>query len=187
MVTDELASDKPLAIPTPHALYAPQRCHPDAERSEAEGSAFVFRHSSDQCSAVISRFAVVPIATQIHPPRVHRFDQRNLLCASPALQFLLPRNRFLDVLKTLGAHKAIAVVARREAIAFLPFVLKNALVQVTGHPDIQRPASARHDVGAVRPLMHGAILTSPTEIGCDGKNKCRSFTTFRMTNLERNS
>ncbi len=91
-----------------------------------------------QCSPIIRGLAVVPIPTRIHPRRVHRLDQGKLFGASPALQFLLARHGILNELEILEPHQAITVVTRREAIAFLPFVLKHALVQITGHADIER-------------------------------------------------
>src|SRR6266702_6046369 len=137
-----------------------------------------FRHSFDPMLGVISWFAVVPIATQIHPSGVHRLNQSNLLCASPALHLLLPRNRLLNVLEVLEPDEAVAVVTRSETITFLPFVLKHALLQITGYSDIDVAASACHDVGAVRSVMHATIVSMGNGIGCDAKDKCRSFTAF---------
>lgn len=61
-----------------------------------------------QCSPVVSRLAVVPLAAQIQPPRVYPLDQPDLFCASPALQLLLPRNRLLHILKALDPLPARA-------------------------------------------------------------------------------
>ena len=71
---------------------------------------------------MIRGLAVVPIPAQIHPRRVHRLDQGKLLGAPPALQFLLACNGSLNELLILEPHKAITVVTRREAIAFLPLM-----------------------------------------------------------------
>jgi hypothetical protein len=40
---------------------------------------------------------------------------------------------------------------------FLPFVLKNALEQISGDANVERPAAARHDVREVAALVHGLI------------------------------
>ena len=102
--------------------------------------------------------------------------QSSLRVSSPSV--LLPRNRLLNVLAVLESDEAVAVVTRSETITFLPFVLKHALLQITGYSDIDGAASACHDVGAVRSVMHATIVSMGNGIGCDAKDKCRSFTAF---------
>jgi len=59
---------------------------------------------------------------------------------------------------SLKPDESITVVARSESFVFLPFVLKNALEQISGDADVERPATARHDVSEIAALVHGLIV-----------------------------
>ena len=89
---------------------------------------------SIQGSFVIGRFVFVPIATQVRPDRVHGLNQRNLLCSSPALQFLLAGDCPRNILMSFEPHESIAVVLCREAVVLFPFVLKDTFEKVPVTP-----------------------------------------------------
>jgi hypothetical protein len=86
------------------------------------------------CTFQVSGFRVVPVPAQVHPRRIRLLDQRNLLFASPSLQLLFACDGVSDLSMDLEPDEPIAVVALGEAVTLFPFVLEDALLQVSGNP-----------------------------------------------------
>src|ERR1035437_8131052 len=76
------------------------------------------------------------------PDHVHSLNQRDLICSSPALQFLLAGDGPRSLLVSFESHEAIAVVLCREAVVLFPFMLKPPLVEVAGDADVERVTAA---------------------------------------------
>src|ERR1017187_7002428 len=88
------------------------------------------------------------------PDHVHSLNQRDLLCSSPALQFLLASDGPRNLLVSFEPHESIAVVLRGEAVVLFPFMLKHTFVKVAGDTDVERVAAARHDVCEIAVFVH---------------------------------
>jgi hypothetical protein len=56
-----------------------------------------------------------------------------------------------DLAAILALFRALG---RCEALVLLPFVLENSFEQIAGHSDIERVATAGHDVGEVGTVVH---------------------------------
>ena len=107
---------------------------------------------------MVGRLTVVPITAEVCPGRVYRFDECNLLRASPAFEFFLSRDRRLHILATLEPNQTIAVVTRGEPVMLPPFVLEDTLHEIARHPGVKRMTAAGHDVGAVGAFVHEHIV-----------------------------
>ncbi len=59
----------------------------------------------------------------------------------------------------LEPDEAVTVVTRSESFMLLPLVLEDAPWQITGHSDVERPATASHDVCEIAALVHVAHRT----------------------------
>ena len=87
-----------------------------------------------------------PVLSQVFPPWVHLFNQRNLLFSAPAFQLLLSALCHVHVVVLFVVNKTIAVVFPGEAIDLTRFVLKNTRVNETRHTNVERACAAGHNV-----------------------------------------
>jgi hypothetical protein len=55
---------------------------------------------------------------------------------------------------TLKPDQAIAIVSRSVAIVLFPFMVEDTLKQVAGRADVERAASAGHDICEITSLVH---------------------------------
>jgi hypothetical protein len=68
---------------------------------------------------------------------IERLDQRNLLRPPPALELLFAIDRLLNIVEGLPVQQTLDLILVREAFDTVEFVLKDALVQVACHADIE--------------------------------------------------
>ena len=90
-----------------------------------------------------------PVLRQISPMRIHRFDQRNLLRPSPALQLLLTVDRPHDFVEAFPVDKSIYFVSCGEPLDLSFFVLHHTHIEVIRHSDAQGAGSARHNIDTI--------------------------------------
>jgi len=68
--------------------------------------------------------------------RIHRFDQGDLLAATPALELFFAGDGFVDIAKRIPVEQALHVIFIGEAFQAVELVLEGALVQVAGDADV---------------------------------------------------
>jgi hypothetical protein len=100
----------------------------------------------------------IPLSTEVLPRRIYRFDQRNLLGAQPAFEFLFSVDRGAHLYKSFESDQAVAVIASRESATKFQFVFEDAAAQVTGDAYVESAASACDDVGEVRVPGHTTTI-----------------------------
>jgi len=66
----------------------------------------------------IGGFAIVPIAAQANPRRVHGFNELDLFRTAPDFESLLATDGSTHILMRLEPNEAIAVIARGETFVF---------------------------------------------------------------------
>jgi hypothetical protein len=81
-----------------------------------------------------------PIVTQIEPPRVVFFHNRDFPATAPTLQFLLAYDGVIHVAKVLKPNEPIQVIAFRKAVHLAIPMLVQTARDVVRHPNVQRGA-----------------------------------------------
>ena len=79
----------------------------------------------------------VPLATQIVPRWIHRFDELDLFVTPPILQLLFAFNRRGRSSEFLEPHESTDVVCRGESSELFHLVLVNAADQIVRHSDVE--------------------------------------------------
>jgi len=80
----------------------------------------------------------IPVAGEIKPVRVERLDQHNLLGSPSAFELLLAVDRSRCLIERFPVQQPLDVVSVRESVDAVELVLKDTLVQVAGHADVER-------------------------------------------------
>jgi len=68
--------------------------------------------------------------------RIQRFDQGDLLAATPALELFFAGDGFVDIAKRIPVEQALHVIFIGEAFPVVKLVFEGALVQVAGDTDL---------------------------------------------------
>src|ERR1039458_491834 len=87
-----------------------------------------------------------PLARQIEPVWVERFDLRDLLRSPPALQLLLTCNRPVNIVERLPVQQTLGLIFVRKSFDTVKFVLKDTFVQAACYADVESSRQAAHDV-----------------------------------------
>src|SRR4051794_37541906 len=95
--------------------------------------------------------AAVPLSAYIHPLWIFRFDQCDLLRATPTFQLLLAQDSSSDIRELFKIDQAIDTVGLGETVDLSLLVLSNTTHHAVRDADIQRSRKAREDVN-VEPI-----------------------------------
>lgn len=96
----------------------------------------------------------VPLIAEISPLRINRFDQLGFLFASPTFNFLLSRQRGLNITRFFEVHKHRAVVASRETWGQFVLVLVHAPLDIIRNARVKRSRGLGHDVNIIAIAGH---------------------------------
>src|ERR1017187_2493755 len=113
--------------------------------------------------------------TQIIPPPILLFNQRNLLTPSPPLNFFLPSNRVNRTSMLLKPHQSVHVVLLRESSHQLLLVLPLPTNQIVQHPNINNPRFSRHDVNVKHAAHRPSLLSLHPHSGHTNSNRDPRF------------
>ena len=91
--------------------------------------------------AVIQLGLLFPIITEIEPPWIRLFDERNFSTAAPALESLLARDRVIHVAKVFQPNEPVQMIAVREALYISMPVLVQTARDIIRNPDVKRRAA----------------------------------------------
>ena len=96
--------------------------------------------------------------TQILPTRIRRIDQSDFLGSRPSLEFFLTTDGAKNVVVSLKVHEIVTVVFLGKAFERAVLVLRNSVLQIARHADIQHSRAAAHDVHGIAVFLHVAVL-----------------------------
>lgn len=78
-----------------------------------------------------------PLLPEVGPSGVSRFDERDLLCASPALSLFFSVDGAVDVVEAFVVHQAGTVILGGEVLDCVAFVLECSAVDAVRHADVE--------------------------------------------------
>src|ERR1700684_1295525 len=90
--------------------------------------------------------SLVPLRTQIPPPRIPRNDQRNFLDPQPPLDLLLPLNRVSHVLEPFKINQSIDPILRGKPKTTSALLLTYPAHQTVSYAGVKSFGPIRHDV-----------------------------------------
>ena len=121
----------------------------DCSRSEVSG-----RHGAlCDLRRKAKRLRLIPLARQIIPLGIRRFNQRQTLRTSPSFDLLLTLDRVANVFEALEVNQSGDVVFRCKAGSQFQFVLPHAAAKAVSHAGVNSLSGISHDVNEVAPLF----------------------------------
>jgi hypothetical protein len=128
---------------------------------------------------LIQLWLLFPVVTQVEPPWISSFNQRNFSAATPTLQPLLTGDRVVHVAEMFNPNESGQMIAPRKAIHFTISMLVQAAHNLVRYSDIQRRAVfIRKKVNPIIVVTHASRMKSEMFRFAQHDNKITSQLSF---------